>query len=341
MMPVAAQTGKVGGLEKAAILLLSLGSDLSARVLKHGFDDQEIERITYAISNLSRVAPETREAVLSEFNELNQARQYIVTGGVHYARELLEKAVGPAKADEIIKKLTTIGKILPFNALRKANPKLLVASLQEEHPQTIALILAYLLPDQAAGILAELPPELQLDVARRLATMERASGEMVEEIERVLESKLSTVLTEDRTRPGGVELLASILNATDRATEKAILEQLDREDPSLAEEVRRLMFVFEDIVKLDDVFIQRILREVNPKDLAVALRGANEEVRQRIYRNLSQRAAQMLKDEIEYMGPVRLRDVEQAQQRIVKVIRALEESGEIIISRGGEDAVLV
>ncbi|MDI6710317.1 MAG: flagellar motor switch protein FliG [Thermoanaerobacterales bacterium] len=338
-MPVSTVRSK--GLQKAAVLLVSLGADLSARILKQGFQEQEIEQITYTISNLGRVKPEERESVLKEFEDLHQARTFIVTGGIGYARDVLEKAVGPHKADEIIKKLMTTGKIMPFSSLRKADPRQLLNFVRDEHPQTIALTMAYLHPDQAAGILAELPEDIQKDVAKRVATMERASLEMVDEVERILDRKLSSFSQEDRTAEGGVELLVNILNAADRATEKAILDQLEADDPALAEEVRRRMFVFEDIIKLDNVFIQRILNEVNPKDLAVALRGANEEVRQRIFKNQSQRAAQMLKDEIDYMGPVRLRDVEEAQQRIVKVIRALEEAGEIIIARGGEDAVLV
>jgi len=338
-MAVASARNK--GLHKAAVLLVALGADLSSRVLKHGFDEQEIEQITYTISNLGRVTPEERDSVLREFENLYQARTYILTGGINYARDILEKTVGPHKADEIIRKLVTTGKIMPFSSLRKADPRQLLNFMRDEHPQTIALTMAYLHPDQAAAIMAELPEEVQKDVAKRIATMERAAVEMVDEVERILDQRLSSFSQEDRAAEGGVELLVNILNAADRATEKAILDQLEADDPALAEEVRRRMFVFEDIIKLDNIFIQRILNEVNPKDLAVALRGANEEVRQRIYKNQSQRAAQMLKDEIEYMGPVRLRDVEEAQQRIVKVIRALEEAGEIIIARGGEDAILV
>ncbi|MBO8129735.1 MAG: flagellar motor switch protein FliG [Peptococcaceae bacterium] len=332
---------QMDGLQKAAVLLIALGAELSAKILKQNFDDDEIERLTYTISNMGQIPAETKDLVISEFKQLFEARQYILQGGVSYAREMLEKAIGPARATELIKKLTTSGKILPFTSLRKTDPRHLLSFLQNEHPQTIALTMAYLQPEQAALVLAGLREEVQADVAKRIAEMERASVEIVDEVEKVLESKLSNVVQEDRTRGGGVDVLVGILNAVDRATEKKILEELEREDPALAEEVRKRMFVFEDIVKLDDIFIQRILREVDTKDLAVALRGANEEVRNRVFRNQSQRAAKMLKDEIEYMGPVRLRDVEEAQQRIVKVIRSLEESGEIIISRGGEDAILV
>ena len=335
------QPGKLTGLQKAAILLIALGADLSAKVLKQNFYDEDIERLTYTISNMDRVRPEVRDAVLDEFNELRMARQYLIQGGIKYARELLEKTVGPRKAEEIIKRLMSAAKILPFASLRKTDPRHLMNFIRDEHPQTIALILAYLEPEQASMILSALPPELQRDVAKRIATMDRTTPEVVQEVERVLERKLSAVLQEDQTQVGGVNTLVNILNMATRSTEKAILEGLEAEDPMLAEEVRKRMFVFEDIVKLDDLSIQRVLREVQSKDLALALRGANEEVRERIFRNMSKRASEMLRDELQYMGPVRLRDVEEAQQRIVKIIRNLEESGEIVISRGGEDALLV
>jgi flagellar motor switch protein FliG len=335
------QPGKLTGLQKAAILLIALGSDLSAKVLKQNFYDEDIERLTYTISNMDRVRPEIRDTVLDEFNELRMARQYLIQGGLKYARELLEKTVGPRKAEEIIKRLMSAAKILPFASLRRTDPRHLMNFIRDEHPQTIALVLAYLEPEQASMILSSLPPELQRDVAKRIATMDRTTPEVVQEVERVLERKLSAILQEDQTQVGGVNTLVNILNMATRSTEKAILEGLEAEDPMLAEEVRKRMFVFEDIVKLDDLSIQRVLREVQSKDLALAMRGANEEVRERIFRNMSKRASDMLRDELQYMGPVRLRDVEEAQQRIVKIIRNLEESGEIVISRGGEDAVLI
>lgn len=332
---------KLKGLQKAAVLLLTLGPDTSAKVLKQHFPESEIERLTYTISNLGRVPQEVRDSVIDEFLELQQVRSHIVQGGVKHAKEILEKAVGHHKADEIIRRLTQTAAIIPFSSLRKTDPKHLLSFIRDEHPQTIALILSYLDPSQAAAILSALPQELQTEIARRIAVMERTSPEIVHEIQRVLEHKMMTVVTVEQTQVGGVESLVAILNMVDRATEKSILEELENEDPALADEVRRRMFMFEDIVKLDDVSIQRILREVNTKDLAVALRGAAEEVKNRIFKNMSQRAGKMLKDELEFMGPVRLRQVEEAQQKIVKIIRALEEAGEIIIARGGEDALIL
>jgi flagellar motor switch protein FliG len=332
---------KLKGLQKAAVLLLTLGPDTSAKVLKQHFPESEIERLTYTISNLGRVPQEVRDSVIEEFLELQQVRSHIVQGGVKHAKEILERAVGHHKAEEIIRRLTQTAAIIPFSSLRKTDPKHLLSFIRDEHPQTIALILSYLDPSQAAAILSALPQELQTEIARRIAMMERTSPEIVHEIQRVLEHKMMTVVTVEQTQAGGVESLVAILNMVDRATEKSILEELENEDPALADEVRRRMFMFEDIVKLDDVSIQRILREVNTKDLAVALRGATEEVKNRIFKNMSQRAGKMLKDELEFMGPVRLRQVEEAQQKIVKIIRALEEAGEIIIARGGEDALIL
>jgi len=332
---------KLKGLQKAAILLLTLGADLSAKVLKQHFPESEIERLTYTISNLGRVPQEVRDSVLEEFLDLQQVRAHIIQGGVKHAKEILEKAVGHHKADEIIRRLTQTAAIIPFSTLRKTDPKHLFSFIRDEHPQTIALILSYLDPSQAAAILSALPQELQTEIARRIAMMERTSPEIVHEVQRVLEHKMMTVVTVEQTQAGGVESLVAILNMVDRATEKSILEELENEDPALADEVRKRMFMFEDIVKLDDTSIQRILREVNTKDLAVALRGAAEEVKNRIFKNMSQRAGKMLKDELEYMGPVRLRQVEEAQQKIVKVIRALEDAGEIVIARGGEDALIL
>lgn len=329
------------GLQKSAILLIALGADVSSRVLKQGFYDEEIEQISYVISNMERITPEIRDQVLDEFKELHQARQYLIQGGVKYAKEVLEKAVGPHKAADILKRLASVNKSIPFHSLRKTDPKHLLSFIREEHPQTIALILSYLEPDNASVILASLEPELQADVARRIAIMERTPPDVVQDVERVLERKLSVVASEEVTAVGGVGALVEMLNMADRSAEKTILEELERKDPRLAEEVRQQLFVFEDIVKLDDVSIQRILRDVNNKDLALALRGANEDVREKVFNNQSQRASQMLKEEIEFMGPVRLKEVEDAQQRIVKVIRSLDEAGEIIISRGGEDAIII
>ncbi|MGB9885482.1 MAG: flagellar motor switch protein FliG [Moorellales bacterium] len=336
----ASKLQKLTGLRKAAVLLITLGPELSASILKH-FPQEDIERISSEIANTSAVPPEVQQAVVEEFLELNEVQQYILRGGIKYAREVLERTVGPQRASEIIRKLTESSAIRPFSLLRKTDPRQLLNFISGEHPQTIALILSYLDPEQAAIILGALPEEQQIDIAKRIAQMERASPEIVREVEKALEGRLSTVVGQDFTAVGGVKALVDILNRVDRGTEKTILEALDQEDPELAEEVRKRMFVFEDIVTLDDNSIRRVLREVDMKDLAYALKGSSEEVRQRIFRNMSQRAGEMLREDMEMLGPVRLRDVEAAQSKIVQIIRRLDETGEIIISRGGEDAIVV
>ncbi len=332
---------KLNGLQKAAVILITLGADLSAKVLKKNFNDEEIERITGEISLFENIPREIQRAVMEEFMQLMQAREYLMRGGFDYAKDLLEKAVGQQKAVEILEKVAVNIQNVPFSSLRKTEPKHLFNFIRDEHPQTMALILTYLHPEQASMILAALPPELQADVARRVAIIDRISPEVIKEVEGVLEKKMSMIIPHHEQQAGGVKTLVNILNRVDRSTEKTILEELETNDPELADEIRKLMFVFEDIIKLHDVAIQRVLREVDQKDLAKAMRGSNEEVAGRIYKNMSKRAADMLREEIQFMGPVRLKDVEEAQQRIVQVIRRLDEAGEIIVARGGEDAIVL
>lgn len=332
--------GELNGLEKAAILLISLGPELSAKLLRY-LPETEIERVTYQIANMSTVTNEIKAAVSEEFLQLSEAQEYLLHGGISYAREILEKSLGPAKANEIIRKLTDSSKIRPFAMIRKADPRQMVNYIHNEHPQTIALILAYLESEQASIILSALPEEVQADIARRIALMERTSPEIVKEVEQVLESKLSSLMEQDFTSVGGIKTLVDILNRVDRATEKVILETMEKDDQELAEEIRKMLFVFEDIISLDDSSIRRVLREVDNKDLALAVKGSSQDVANRVYKNMSQRAGEMLKEDIEFMGPIRLRDVEEAQQRIVQVIRRLDEAGEIVISRGGEDALII
>lgn len=331
---------RLSGKEKAAVLMVSLGPELSASIFKH-LKENEIEDLTLAIAGLKRVQPELRDEVMEEFHELIQAREYLEQGGIEYARELLEKALGPERAEEIIKRLTASLAIRPFDFARKTDPGQLLNFIQNEHPQTIALILAYLHPEQAGLILSSLSPELQVDVARRVAKLDRTNPEVLQEIESTLEQRLSAFVMDDYTVAGGIESIVDILNMVDRTTEKTILDSLEEEEPELAEEIRKRMFVFEDIILLDDRSIQKVLREVDSKDLAMALKTASEEVSARIYKNMSKRAAEMLREDIEYMGPVRLRDIEETQQKIVAIIRRLEDMGEIIIARGGEDEVIV
>lgn len=334
------RTRDMKGIEKVAVLLITLGPEISAKLLKR-FSEAEIERITMEIANTTSVSSETVDKVVDEFMLLLEARQYMLDGGIGYAKEILERTLGPQKASAIIKKLKEASQIKPFNFVRDVDARQLTNIISQEHPQTIALILSYLHPQQAAVVLSELPPELQPDIARRMAQMERTSPEVLREVEKVLETRLSNIIFQDFTAAGGIASLVNILNQVDRGTEKHILETLDRQDPVLTEEIRKRMFVFEDIVTLDDASIQRVLREVETKELALALKGVNEEVSNRIFRNISKRGAEMLKEDMEYMGPVRLRDVEEAQQRIVAIIRQLDEAGEIALARGGEDAIIV
>lgn len=330
----------LSGLEKAAIFLIAIGPELSSLILKQ-MGQEDIERITYQIANTTSIDPDTMQQIVDEFLQLSDAQMFILQGGLKYAREVLEKTLGPARATEIIKKLLATSKIRPFNMIRKADPKQLVNFIYNEHPQTIALILSYLEPEQAAVVLGALPDKIQADVAKRIALMERASPETLRELESIMEQRLSSLVDQDFAVAGGVKSLVDILNRADRSTERTILEALEQDDPELADEIRKRMFVFEDILTLDDNSIRRVLREVDLKDLALALKAASEEVANRIYRNLSKRAGEMLREDIEYMGPARLRDVEEAQQRIVQIIRRLDEAGEIIIARGGEDAIVV
>ena len=340
-MPKAAGKDKeMDGVEKAAILLIALGPEKSAQIFKHLKED-EIEQLTLEIANTSSVSPHTKEMVLNEFYEVCLAQQNIAEGGISYAKELLEKALGEDKAKDVISKLTASLQVRPFEFVRKTDPSQLLNFIQDEHPQTIALILSYLSPSQAALIISALPPDSQAEVARRIAVMDRTSPDVIKEVEKVLESKLASLVNQDYTIIGGVDAVVDILNTVDRGTEKHIMETLEIEEPELADEIRKKMFVFEDILLLDDKAIQRVLRDVDNNDLAVALKGANEQVQNAIFNNLSKRLVVMIKEDMEFMGPVRMKDVEEAQQKIVNIIRKLEDSGEIIISRGGGDEIVV
>ncbi|MFP3088777.1 flagellar motor switch protein FliG [Treponema sp. TIM-1] len=328
------------GRQKAAIFLVSMGSDISAEIFKHLRED-EIETLTFEIARLETIEPEQKDAILTEFTELMMANEFITTGGIDYARELLEKSLGSQKAIDIINRLTSSLQVRPFDFIRRTDPAHLLNFIQQEHPQTIALILAYLEPNKASIILQNLPHEVQSDVAKRIATMDRTSPEVLREVERVLEKKLSTLSNEDYTAAGGVESIVEILNLVDRSSEKQIIEALEDEDPELAEEIKKRMFVFEDIVLLADRDIQKVLREVDSQELAKALKSVDTEVQDKIFRNMSKRAAGMLKEDMEFMGPVRLKDVEESQQKIVSIIRHLEDTGDVVIARTGEDELVV
>ncbi|HBG76699.1 MAG TPA: flagellar motor switch protein FliG [Clostridiales bacterium] len=335
-----AKVKKLSGVQKAAILMIALGPDVSSSIIKR-LPDQMIQKVTYEIANMTKITSQQRNEVLKEFLDMTVAQDYISEGGLDYARNILTKALGTQKAKEMIDTVSEITQQRrPFAMARKADAQQLFHTISREHPQTIALILCYLQPDKAATILSGLPQELQADVASRIATMNRTSPVVIRQVESVLEKKLSSIIGNDYETIGGVGTLVDILNSSDRGTEKNIINDLEKEKPDLAEKVRSNMFVFEDIITLDSASIQRILREVDSRDLALALKISSEDVANSIYQNLSKRAAQTLREDIEFMGPVRLVEAEEAQQKIVALIRKLDETNEIIIARGGENVVV-
>ena len=331
---------KLTGKAKAAILLIALGQDISKEVFKY-LESEEIEELYLQIAKTTKVSSEMKDRVFEEFNELMLAQQYLAQGGITYARELLQSALGESKAVEIITKLTSSLQVRPFDFIQKTESEQILNFIQGEHPQIIALIVSYLPANKAGEIFRNLPEEKQIDIARRIASMERTSPEMIREVERVLERKLSTVVGQDYTSAGGLDTLIEMLANVDRGTEKTIIESLSETDPELAEEIRKRMFVFEDVILLDDRAIQQVLKSVESKDLSLALKGSSEDVSEKVFKNMSKRAADMLREDMEFAGPVRVKDVQEAQQRIVNVIRKLEETGEIVIARGGEDEMIV
>ncbi|USK36233.1 flagellar motor switch protein FliG [Bacillus sp. F19] len=335
-----ANNGRLTGKQKAAILLISLGPDVAASVYKH-LSEEEIERLTLEISGVRNVDSQNKEEIIEEFHQIAMAQEFISQGGISYAKQILEKALGEDRASGIIHRLTSSLQVKPFDFARKADPAHIFNFIQGEHPQTIALILSYLDPVQSGKILSGLPHEQQADIARRIAKMDRTSPEIINEVEQILERKLSSSVTQDYTQTGGVEAVVEVLNGVDRSTEKTILDSLEIQDPELAEEIKKRMFVFEDIVTLDSRAIQRVIRDVENEDLMLSLKVASEEVKEVVFKNMSKRMAETFREEMEFMGPVRLRDVEEAQSRIVAVIRRLEDAGEIVIARGGGDDIIV
>lgn len=330
---------ELSGVQKAAILLITLGPEKSADIFKHLKED-EIEELTLEIANTQSVSPKLKEDVINEFYQVCLAQQYIAEGGIGYAKELLEKALGADEATRVITKLTASLQVRPFEFIRKTEPSQVLNFIQDEHPQTIAMILSYLSPGQASMILGALDPEKQADVAKRIAMMDRTSPEVIKEVERVLERKLSSLINQDYTIAGGVDAIVAILNTVDRGTEKRIMESLEIEEPELADEIRKKMFVFEDIVSMDNRSIQRFIRECDVKDIVYALKGSDEKIKELIFANVSTRMAESIQSDLEITVNVRLRDVEEAQQRIVAVIRRLEEAGEVIIVKSGKDEII-
>lgn len=329
----------LSGKEKAANLFIFLGPDKAANIFKY-LNEDEIEQITLEIANISQVPTDKADRIFREFYEMALASQFIGKGGISYAKEVLERAYGEEKTMEIINRISASLQVRPFDFMRKTEPSQLLNFIQSEHPQTIALILAYLDPEKSSSILSALPPDQQAEVAKRIAIMDTTSPEVIREVEKILERKLSSIIPQELTVAGGIKSVVEIINRVDRGTEKTIMESLEVQDPELAEEIKKLMFVFEDIVMIDDRSVQRVLREVESQDLALALKGSSDEVAQKIFKNMSNRASEMLKEDIQFMGPVRLRDVEDAQQRIVNIIRRLEDTGEIVVARGGDDLIV-
>lgn len=326
--------------QKAAILLISLGPDVSAQVYKH-LSEEEIEKLSLEISSVKKVDSSVKEDVVDQFHQIALAQDYISQGGIGYAKTVLEKAFGSSEASNIMERLTSSLQVRPFDFARKADPQQVLNYIQNEHPQTIALVLSYLGADQARQILSELPQEMQADIAKRIATMDSTSPEIISQVEHVLEKNISASFTEDYTQTGGIQAVVEVLNGVDRSTERTILDALEIQDPELADEIKKRMFVFEDIVILDNRAIQRVIREVENEDLRLSLKVASDEVKEIVFKNMSRRMAETFQEEMEYMGPVRLRDVEEAQTRIVTAIRRLEDIGEIVIARGGGDDIIV
>lgn len=331
--------GEMSTRKKAAIILTVMGPDAAGAVLKR-FDEDTVEALSLEVARLEKVTPEQREAVVNEFHEMAIAQDIIAEGGIDNAKKALEAAFGPDKAESMAQKIITAMQVVPFEFLKRADPLQLLSFIQDEHPQTIALILSYMPMNQAAMVLTRLPGELRAEVAERIASMEQTPPEVIRRVEQVLEKKVSSLLNQEMAKAGGPKALVDLLNRVDRSTERLILESLTENNPELADAVKNMMFVFEDIVTLDDRAIQAVLKEVDAKDLATALKGVGAEVADKIYRNMSERAVNMLKEDMEFMGPVKLRLVEEAQQKIVAAIRRLEESGEVQIGRGEEDVLV-
>ncbi len=333
---------ELDGRTKAAIFLACLGPQQASRILSKMSDD-EIEQLTLDLSSLGAIEPEVREAIIEEFHQMYLANRYVTAGGIDYARNVLEAALGPERALDVLTRLQSSLQEVPFEFLKRADPSQISTFIQDEHPQTISLILAHLRPAIASVVLSALPPDVRTDVVMRIATMDRTPPEIVREVERVLERKMASVFSQGFTFAGGVKEVAEILNNIDRGTERSIMTDLQERDPELADEISRLMFTFDDLILVEDSGIQKALREIEQKELALALKTANPELTEKIFRNMSERARELIKEEMEYMGPVRLRTIEEAQQKIVTVIRRLEETGEVVIQgrTGGADEIVV
>ena len=334
-------TTEISGVRKSAILLLSLDQDQAAQILKR-LPPEAVEEVSREIASMHDVPAESRRTVFSEFYNVALANSYVSEGGLEYAKTLLRKSLPEEEAKRVINQVTSSVQKTPFDFLQKAESENLLTFIQDEHPQTIALILAHLPPQKASEILVGLPSQKQIEVVKRVANMEQTNPEVIKEVEQGLAHRLSDIVSQTFEKAGGVDTVAEILNLADRSTEKGIMEGLEAEAPDLVEQIRRLMFVFEDILLVNDKGIQSVLKEVDNEELALALKTASEDLKQKIFKNMSERAAQLIAEDMQYMGPVRVSDVEQAQQKIVDIVRRLEDAGEIIIAgRGGEKEMVV
>ena len=332
-------TKKITSMTKAAAVVVALGSEQASEVYKHLSED-EIETLTIEVAKLDRLSPDDMQEIVDDFYGLCTTQKVISEGGVLYARNVLEKAFGSQLASSYMDRVSKSMQTRSFEFVRKANYKNLMMLLQNEHPQTIAFVLSYCSADQSSKIISELPKKLQIDVIRRIATLESVNPEIVSIVEKVLDKKFSSVVSVDMTEIGGINFVADIMNHVTRTTEKYVFDELSKTDPVLSEDIRKLMFVFEDILNLDDNTIQIVLRNIDAQDLAVAIKGSSEEIKQLLLNNISSRARENILSDIEYLRNVRMKDVERAQQKIVDSIRVLEESGEISIARGMEDAII-
>ncbi len=331
---------KLDGVTKAAVLILSMDANTAGEILKR-LPVEAVEQVTRELAGLGRVPPGLRDQIVEEFYNISIASQHINEGGLDYARVLLKQSMDPKQAEKVLQQIQTQVRKAPFSFLQKAESDNLLTFIQEEHPQTIALIVCHLAHHKASEILSGLPVQKQVEVIKRIANMEQTNPDVIREVERALESRLSNLLGQSMERAGGVEAVAEILNLVDRQTEKSIMEGLESEDPELVEQIRRLMFVFEDILMVDDKGIQSVLKEVDNDELALALKTASEDLKNKVFSNMSERAAQLIKEDMEFMGPVRVSDVEQAQQRIVDIVRRLEDAGEIVIAGRGDEGLIV
>jgi flagellar motor switch protein FliG len=332
---------QINGIQKAALLMIALDIETAAAVLKY-LDPEQVEKISAEITKVKNIPSKVVDSIMQDFYDMVTAREYVLEGGLEYAQAILEKSFGMNKAIEIVDKVKSLTTLKGFDVLKKADSVQLVSFLNKEHPQTIALILSHLNPDQTAEALKELPPDLRADVAYRIATLGKVSPQTLKQIEKVVDEMAGTTLSQSVSKIGGSKSLANILNRLNVNLTKEILEQIEINDPDVAAEVKRLMFMFEDIVNIQDKDIQKILKEVDRKDLALALKVADETLRNKIFSNMSERAADLLKEELQYMGMVKLKEVEAAQAKIIDIVKSLEESGEISLNmRGSKEDVYV